>query len=70
MRTRTVGGVRWECSESEGLWHARHNNAEFRIGRSDRRGRKSEWEIFRNNESKWIGRTCGELMEMVARGQL
>ena len=65
-KTRTVGGVKWECSESEGLWFS----GEYRIGRCDRKGRSGSWELFKNNESKWIAKTCGDLMDMVARKQV
>lgn len=62
-KTKTVGGVKWECSEAEGMWFA----GEWRICRSDRKGLRSQWELFRNNERKANAKTCGDLMDMVAR---
>jgi hypothetical protein len=62
-KTRTIGGITWECSESEGLWYA----GQYRIGRSDRRGLRSKWELFRDNESVMVADTCGDLMDAVAR---
>jgi len=62
-KTRTIDGLKWECSEAEGLWFC----GDFRIGRCDRRGRRSEWELFEANSSVWLAKTCTELMEIAAR---
>jgi hypothetical protein len=62
-KTRTIGGITWECSESEGLWYA----GKYMIGRSGRRGMRSKWELHRENISIMIGDTCGDLMDAVAR---
>ena len=61
-KTRTVDGLKWECSEAEGLWFC----GKFRIGRSDRRGRRAQWELFYENECVMIGKTCHEMMQDAA----
>lgn len=63
---KTVGGIKWECSSAEGIWFY----ANYRICRSDRKGLRSQWELFRDNVSVWTAKTCGDLMQMVADNQI
>jgi hypothetical protein len=66
-KTRTVGGIKWECTEEEGLWFATAHGNEYMIGRASRKGRRSEWELSKNGDGGFFAKTCGDLMDMAAR---
>jgi hypothetical protein len=62
-KTKTVGTITWEHSETEGMWFA----GGYRICRSDRKGLRSKWELFIGNKAEMVASTCGDLMDAVAR---
>lgn len=63
-RTRTENGIKWEYSDSEGMWFAKKGADNFRVCRGDSKGRKSEWWIFKNEVRIGWAATMADAMSM------